>query len=117
MGALQLGLALSPPEPIGKRQRQRDAERDIVLDRLSDLRSELIAIADKLALVVLQRDGSVTAPRLMLELRAAGYAEMVAAVDPRFIAAVLLPSRGWVSCGEAREGSRSRPVKQWRRAG
>jgi hypothetical protein len=111
----QLGLALAPAEPIERRQQQRDAERDIVLARLDDLRSELIAIADRIALQMDADEGSVTAPRLILALRAAGFGEMLDAVDPRWIAAVLLPSRGWRCIGESREGSRSRPVKIWTR--
>lgn len=114
--ALQLGLALDKPEPIEARQKQRDMERDLALARLSDLRSELIRIADKIAVRLCAEFGFVTAPRVILEMKSAGYGEMLAAVDARWVAAVLLPSRGWVVCGELREGSRSRPVKKWRRA-
>lgn len=113
--AYQIELALSAPEPIEARQAQRDQERDRSLDSLSAVRADLIAIADRVALEVLRRDGSVTAPQLLLDLRAAGYGAMLDAVDARFIAAILLPSRGWRAVGLANHGSKSRPVKVWTR--
>lgn len=115
MTGLQLSFPVEP-EPVQARAKQRDAERDRSLDALSAVRAELIALADAAALDIARQWGSVTAPELLTELRARGYGEMLAAVDPRWIAAVLLPSRGWRAIGYVNHGSKSRPVKRWVRS-
>jgi hypothetical protein len=98
-------------------QQALDFTRDRVLGYLAARRAVLIHAADRIALELAARDGSVCMPRILRALREHGYGDDLDDVDPRWTGAVLLPSRGWERTGEiVREGSRARPVPMWRRA-
>lgn len=89
--------------------------RDETLDALTARRAVLVARATRVALELCARDGCVTSPRVLAEMRRRGLDDGTA--DARYLGAVLLPSKGWTRTGElVGEGSKCRPVPVWRRA-
>ena len=92
------------------------SERDAALALHAVRRRELIAIADVVALELAARDGTVTSTAVRAEMERRGHGPRMAPHDPRWMGAVLLPSRGWTRCAEVeRSGSKCRPVAVWRR--
>lgn len=101
------GVTRVYPEPA--------AARNETLEALAERRAVLVAAASRVALELAARDGVVTAPRVLREMRRRGLHDE--ACDPRYLGAVLLPSRGWMRTGElVAEGSKHRPVPVWKRA-
>jgi len=91
------------------------AARDATLAALAERRAVLVQHATRVALELCARDGCVTAPRVLAEMRRRGLHDEAA--DARYLGAVLLPSKGWRRTGElVGEGSKCRPVPVWVRA-
>ena len=92
------------------------AERNDALDGHRMLRAELIAIADRIAVVLATRDGDVTSTRVLAAMRAEGHGQLMATCDPRWVGAVFPGRDGrWVRTGEiARDASKCRPCAVWR---
>lgn len=100
-----------PPLVLGRKEKKRDQ----VLTAMDRTRAELIEKATEVAVMICKAKGWVSSVDVMKALKTQrGLASMMASVDPRWVAAVLLPSKGWVRLeGTISIGSRGRPVARW----
>lgn len=89
-------------------------KRDDALDMLAAHRARLVAIAKATALWLAERDGQITAPEALQQMRAQGVPG-VDAVDPRFIGCIFRKGTGWQRMGWSPTGSHGRPVAIWGR--
>lgn len=102
-----------PPLVLDRKTKKRDA----VLTAMDRTRAELIEIATETAVLICNTKGWVSSVDVMRAMRThPRLQKMLDAVDPRWIAAVLLPSKGWIRLeGTISIGSRGRPVARWTR--
>ena len=104
-----------PPLVLDRKTKKRDE----VLEALGmdESRALMIQIATEIAVSICRKNGWVTSVQVMLAMRErSDLVAMLDALDPRWIAAVLLPSKGWVRIeGTINIGSRGRPVARWTR--
>lgn len=98
---------------ITEREEQRQG-RDSALDRLEGTRSDLIAVADRIARRLVRENGVVTSSDVFREMRASGF--QLDGYDPRWMGAVFRTGKGWRKIGYTPDGSHSRPVAIWEEA-
>ena len=99
--------------PPTRAARSQEEQRDAALDMLAKKRAEVVAIARAVAEEIAAREGTVTSPQVLAEMRARGHGDLLDAVDRRFMGVVF--RLGWVASGHAQTGSHKRSVPVWRR--
>jgi hypothetical protein len=87
--------------------------RDRALDLLEKHRGDLVAVARSVANRIAIRNGTVTSPEVLAEMRAIGLGDALDTVDRRFMGCVF--RTGWKRVGYSPEGSHKRPVAVWQR--
>lgn len=92
----------------------RAVQRDAVLDRLEQTRAELINVAKQVALQIWRRDGEVSSPQVLAEMkRNSTLASKIASVDKRFMGAVFRKGNGWRRLRFDPAGSHAQPISVW----
>ena len=86
--------------------------RDHALSLLEQHRADLIQRGRQIALELCRRNGSVTSPEVLDQLRAE-MPDKVDEVDPRFMGPVF-SGDGWERSGYVPQGSHARPVSVWK---
>lgn len=89
--------------------------RDEVLDQLELWRAPLITVAKIVACELEQKNGRVTSPEVIRELKLRGYEAQLEEVDKRFMGAVFRKTDNWERVGWEPIGSHARPVSVWKR--
>ncbi len=96
---------------LARSQKQQEAERKLAEKRLRDARAELIALARTAATHLANRNGTVTSPQVVKELRRRGYGPLLDKVDRRLMGPVF--RGGFRRVGYANEGSHGAAVSVW----
>jgi len=106
-----------PPAPHPPLLLDREArKRDRTLTAMDRTRAELIEKATECAVIICKVKGWVTSVDVIRAMKTdRTLAAMLAAVDHRFLGAVLLPSKGWVKLDYIGAGSKGRPIPRWTR--
>lgn len=93
------------------RQKEEIKKRNVALDLLEETRAELIDCARKVALKIVNKNGSVTSTEVLIEMHDLGMTSKLDTVDKRFMGAVF--RNGWTRKGYENLGSHGRPVSVW----
>jgi hypothetical protein len=99
------------PRELHYREQQQKREREFAEQRLLAARGDMIKLARTVAREIAERDGQVTSPQVVRELRARGHGPTLDKIDRRFMGPVF--RKGWKRVGYANEGSHGAAVSVW----
>lgn len=91
-------------------------KRDEALNTLAKTRAELVAAAKAAAMKIWRRQGEVTSPQVIAEMkRSRVLASKIDSVDKRFMGVVFRSGNGWRRLRFDPCGSHNQPISVWTR--